>query len=127
MEDPPLAPSVDATSLSSSNLRATPSPASSQVDVPSHVSSATSSTAVFSLALGVSRFGCGFVDSQSQKAAHLVEVGRTIVKGNKVIPSTSILLRMDLFVAPSQVVDVRVAISSLVSGIFGIGSGVADL
>ena len=82
---------------------------------------------VFSLSLEVSSSDCGFANSSSQKATSLVGVGRTIVKGNKVMPSTSILSRMDLLVAPSQVVDVPVVVSSLVSGISRIGSGVVDL
>ena len=53
--------------------------------------------------------------------------GRTTVIGNIVIPSTSNLSRMDLLEAPSQVADVLVAFSSLVLGISGIGSSVADL
>ena len=57
----------------------------------------------------------------------MVGVGRTSIKGNKVMSSTSNLSRMDLPVAPSQVADVLVVISSLVLGSSGIGSGVADL
>ena len=60
MVAPPLAPVVGAVGLSPSDLRAAPSLASSQVDVPSHDYNVTSSTIVFSLASGVSRSGCGF-------------------------------------------------------------------
>ena len=56
-----------------------------------------------------------------------MRVGRTLVKGNKVIPSSSNLSRLDLPVAPSQVVDVPVVVSSLVSVLSEIGSGVANL
>ena len=56
-----------------------------------------------------------------------MEVGRTIVKGNMVMPSTSNLSRSDLPVASSLVADFSVVVSSLASRIFGIGFGVADL
>ena len=57
----------------------------------------------------------------------MVGVGRNSVKGNKVIASPYILSRTNPFVAPSQFVDVLIAVSSLVLGISGIGSSVADL
>ena len=53
-------------------------------------------------------------------------VGRTIVIGNMVMPSTSNLSRLDLPVASSLIADVSVLISSPVLGISRIGSSVAD-
>ena len=125
-EDHPLAPYVVAADLSSSVLGAATSQAPSQDEAPSLVSSATSSATVFPLALGVSGSGCGFVDSQSQMVASLVGVGRTSLKGNLVMPSSS-LSGSYLPMLSSLVADIPVATSSLDSGISRFGSGVADL
>ena len=53
-------------------------------------------------------------------------VGRTLVNGNMVMPTTSISSGSVLLVSSSLDVVIPIAASSLVSGISG-GSGVADL